>query len=56
MNICTIRALFYVDLNISPIGQVYVVILDHLIRHTSKSTPHIALFWTIKSNIDIIVS
>ena len=52
MNIRPIRLLFYVDLNISPIGQVFMVVLDHLIRHTSKSSPHIALFW----NINIIVS
>ena len=47
MNTGPIRPLFYVDLNTSPIGQVYMVDLDRPIRRRSKSTPHIALIWTI---------
>ena len=47
MNIGPIRPLFYVDLNSTPIGQVYMVDLDRPIRRKSKSTPHIALIWTI---------
>ena len=47
MNIGPIRPLFYVDLNTSLIVQVYIVDLDRLIEHTTKSTPHIALLWTV---------
>ena len=37
MNIGPIRPLFYVDLNTSLMGQVYLVDLDGLIEHTTKS-------------------
>ena len=47
MNIGPIRPLFYVDLNTSLIGQVYMVDLDCLIEYTTKSMPHIALIWTV---------
>ena len=47
MNIGPIRPLFFVDLNISLIGRVYMVDFDCLIEHTTKSTPHIVLIWTV---------
>ena len=51
MNIGPIRPLFYVDLNASPIGLVYMVDLDRPIRRKSKSTPHIGQ--SKKTNIQI---
>ena len=47
MNIGLIIPLFYVDLNTSLFGQVYMVDLDCLIEHIAKSTPHVALIWTV---------
>ena len=43
MNIVPIRLLFYVDLNTSPIGQIYMVNLDLPIRRTFRSTPRIVI-------------
>ena len=37
MNIRPIIPLFSVDLNISPIGQMFIVVSDHLIRDRSKT-------------------
>ena len=47
MNIGPTRPSFYVDLNTSPIKQVYMVDLGRPIRRKSNPTPHIALIGTI---------
>ena len=55
MNIGQIRLLFNVDLNASPIRQLYMVNLDCPIRHASKSTQHIVSIWTISKEIQTFV-